>query len=283
VQVNVLGPLAVSSRDRIETPKASMLRKVLALLAVHIDRMVRTEELKRELWGADEPTSSTSTLHTYISQLRKFLAETCEADVAWVSRNLLVTEPGGYILQAPAGNPDLVRFEERVSAGYAALAAGKPYAAIDHLGGIVRDWDGAALTNVVHGPALSAVVARLGQQWLSAAEDYFSLELQAGRHQRILGELTGVALARPLNERLHGLLITALQRSGQRAAALACYRELRARLVDELGLEPTMELERIHRAVLSTDPGRLHPASPAARPTTAQSPPPLRPPVRQSP
>jgi DNA-binding SARP family transcriptional activator len=282
VQVNVLGPLAVVSRDRIETPKASMLRKVLALLAVHADRMVRTGELKRELWGADEPASSTSTLYTYISQLRKFLAEVCDVDVPWVSGNLLVTEPGGYILRGPAGSPDFVRFEERVSAGYAALAAGKPYAAIEHLGGIVHDWDGVALTNVVHGPALSAVVARLGQQWLSAAEDYFSLELQAGRHQRILGELTGVASAHPLNERLHGLLITALQRSGQRAAALSCYRELRARLVHELGLEPTAELERIHRAVLSTDLGRPHATAPAARPTTAQTRSPLQPPVRQN-
>jgi tetratricopeptide (TPR) repeat protein len=64
----------------------------------------------------------------------------------------------------------------------------------------------------------------------------------------------------------------ALYRSGRQGEALRAYRAFRDMLVEELGIEPTPELQRLQRAILAADP-RLEPplpgdpinAAPAAR------------------
>ena len=46
----------------------------------------------------------------------------------------------------------------------------------------------------------------------------------------------------------------ALYRSGRQAEALAAYRDARATLVEELGLEPGEELSELQRRILVHDP-----------------------------
>ena len=58
----------------------------------------------------------------------------------------------------------------------------------------------------------------------------------------------------PLAERLAGMLMTAWYRSGRQAEALQVFRDLRDRLVRELGVEPGDELQRLHQRLLSGDP-----------------------------
>ena len=60
--------------------------------------------------------------------------------------------------------------------------------------------------------------------------------------------------AHPLRERLRGRLMLALYRSGRQADALAAYRDTRAFLADELGLEPGEELRRLERLMLEQSP-----------------------------
>ncbi len=50
---------------------------------------------------------------------------------------------------------------------------------------------------------------------------------------------------------LHGQLIRVLARSGRRSEAMETYRDLRTRLVDELGVEPSHELQQLYLALLS--------------------------------
>ena len=60
-----------------------------------------------------------------------------------------------------------------------------------------------------------------------------------GRHADVVGELETLVAEHPLRERPRGLLMTALYRSGRQAEALEAYRDARAMLVDELGIEPS--------------------------------------------
>jgi DNA-binding SARP family transcriptional activator len=85
-----------------------------------------------------------------------------------------------------------------------------------------------------------------------------------------VAELEELVAAQPLSERLGGLLVRALARSGRQADALGAYQRLRARLADELGIDPSPELQAVHVAVLR---GELTPAAPAG-PRAPTAPPP---------
>ena len=70
------------------------------------------------------------------------------------------------------------------------------------------------------------------------AEAYYDYELALGRHREILSELSALVAGEPLRERPVGQLMLALYRSGRQTDALARYRQTRAVLDRELGLEP---------------------------------------------
>jgi predicted ATPase len=91
----------------------------------------------------------------------------------------------------------------------------------------------------------------------------------------VLGELERLVRDYPYRERLRGQLMLALYRTGRQAEALAAYRAARSALVDELGIEPSVELRQLHEAILAqdgallqTDPGQ--PAAPAGASATTE-------------
>lgn len=85
---------------------------------------------------------------------------------------------------------------------------------------------------------------------MGALEECLDLEARLGRHVQLVPELTALIGAYPFRERLRGLLMTVLHRSGRQAEALAAYREARRFLVEELGSEPGDELQQVHRQIL---------------------------------
>ena len=78
-------------------------------------------------------------------------------------------------------------------------------------------------------------------------------ELAVGRHREIVAELQAWVAEHPLDERLRGHLMLALYRGGRQADALAVYREGRALLVEDLGIEPSRELRELERLILTQD------------------------------
>ncbi|MGH3126966.1 MAG: BTAD domain-containing putative transcriptional regulator, partial [Gaiellaceae bacterium] len=66
-------------------------------------------------------------------------------------------------------------------------------------------------------------------------------------------ELESLSVAHPYQEKLAGQLMLALYRSGRQADALEAYRRIRARLDDDLGLEPSQELRDLESAILRHD------------------------------
>jgi tetratricopeptide (TPR) repeat protein len=97
---------------------------------------------------------------------------------------------------------------------------------------------------------------------MTAIEDRITADLEHGRHDQLLPELTGLVHGHPTNERLCGQLMMTLYRLGRQAEALAVYRECRERLAEELGVDPGPELSELHRSILrgaggATDPGAV--------------------------
>ena len=108
-------------------------------------------------------------------------------------------------------------------------------------------------------------------------EDRVEADLAAGATDRLVAELEELVAGHPLSERLGGQLVRALALRGAQADALGAYARLRARLADELGIDPSPELQALHVAVLR---GELAPTAPATPPAGRR---PNRPPARRWP
>jgi hypothetical protein len=97
-------------------------------------------------------------------------------------------------------------------------------------------------------------IRRLDELRVAALELAIDGELAAGRQREVVGELDVLVAEHPLRERLHTQRMLALYRCGRRAQALDAYRQARSVLVEEIGVEPGLELRRLHEAILRQDP-----------------------------
>jgi DNA-binding SARP family transcriptional activator len=87
-------------------------------------------------------------------------------------------------------------------------------------------------------PWAQLAAARLEELRLTAVEALAEWRLAAGEHARLVGELEGLVAVQPMRERLRGLLMVGLYRSGRQADALAVYQQAREVLAEELGIDP---------------------------------------------
>ncbi|MBU5944495.1 AfsR/SARP family transcriptional regulator [Streptomyces sp. PAM3C] len=259
MDIGILGSLAVGERGVSITPTAPKPRQVLALLALHADQVVTVGTLTEELWGAAPPRSARPTLQTYILQLREHIAcalrqgegggagQRCAKDV-------LLTVPGGYLLKGGQGASDLRDFERLAGLGYRAMDAGDYAGAAARLSEALELWSGPALADVHAGVHLATEIRRLEESRLCALDQRIEADLRLGRHRELLAELTVLVSRYPTHESLCGQYMLALHRSGRRGEALNAYRQLRARLVRSLGLEPSAALAKLQRSILVSGP-----------------------------
>lgn len=70
----------------------------------------------------------------------------------------------------------------------------------------------------------------------------------------MVGDLESLVSSHPLRERLWGQLMLALYRSGRQADALRAYQRVRQLLGEELGIEPSDELQRLEEEILLQAP-----------------------------
>ena len=104
---------------------------------------------------------------------------------------------------------------------------------------------------------------------MTTQTELLEAELELGRHAQLVGELELLVAAHPYQERLRGLLMLALYRSGRQAEALAAYQDARRVLSEELGLEPGEALRDLETAILRQDESLSSGAGrDAPRPTT---------------
>src|SRR5215207_6526397 len=224
---------------------------LLAKLLLHPNQVVSTEELIVAVWGEEPPPTVKQSLQNHVAALRKSI----EAGNGAGPPRTLVTRDPGYLLRVDPERLDLHRFQRLDREGREALAAGDPARAADLLRQALALWRGPALADV----AASADVAwpeLVGVEELQVAstEARIEAELALGRHHELVAELEALVRLYPLREHLHGQLMLALYRSGRQADALAAYRAARKVLVDELGIEPSVGLQRLEQAILAQDP-----------------------------
>jgi DNA-binding SARP family transcriptional activator len=251
VEVNLLGTLDVSVNGISIVPTAGKPRQVLSLLALNAGQLVTVPTLVEELWGAAAPRSAVSTIQTYILALRKRIAS-CLPTGRTV-RNILATRPRGYSLDIAVDDVDVHRYQALGASGQRALESGDHETASKLLGAALDIWRGPALADVHTGLRLDIEVTRLEQTRLTMLESRIEADLRLGRYHHLLAELAEFTARYPMHEKMCAHYMTALHICGMKWRALEAFRNLRATLVRELGIEPSIQVQRLQRAILSAD------------------------------
>ncbi|MEP6799828.1 MAG: BTAD domain-containing putative transcriptional regulator [Lapillicoccus sp.] len=272
LRMGILGPLEVHRGASLLALGGRQQRAVLALLVLDRGRTVSVDRIADALWGDRPPPSYVTTVQTYVSHLRAAL----EPDrPKGGPAEVLVSSPGGgYRLDVPADAVDVARFEELTARGRAAMDAGDPRAAAANLGEALALWRGEVLSDLSDLDGVKPVAARLTEAHLAVSEDWAAAQLALGQHGAVVPELGALTEAHPLRERLWALRMLALYRSGRQADALAAYQDVRHRLDDQLGVQPSQELRTLYERILHQDRALDHPSeaalpAPLSDPTAA--------------
>lgn len=248
----LLGPIEGRLGDEPIALGGVRQRALLALLLLRVNEVVSRDRLIDELWQDHAPESAANALAALVARLRRALPD-----------GTLVTISGGYSAKVDPEAIDVHRFEQLVDEGSLALARGEPGAAATQLREALALWRGTPLADLVYEAFAEPVILRLEEVRLGALESRIEADLRLGRHTEVIAELQSLLLLHPLRERLRGQLMLALYRSGRQAEALETYREGRRLLLDELGIDPSPELQELERAILRQDSELGSPAFPA--------------------
>jgi WD40 repeat protein/DNA-binding SARP family transcriptional activator len=241
MRFQVLGPLEAwegGGRLALGGPKQ---RLVLAQLLLRANQVVPADRLIDQVWGEEPPDAARSALQAYVSRLRRSLGA-----------GRLQGRPPGYVLAAAPEEVDVLGFEDLVGQARRRAAA-EPQAAVRLLDEALALWRGPALADLAAEPSLGPELVRLEELRLAASEERIDALLALGRHGEVVAELERLTKEHPLRERLWGQLVLALYRSGRQAEALGAYQQARQTLAEELGIDPSPALQRLHEQVLRQD------------------------------
>ena len=235
-EFSVLGPLE-ARRDGTTLPLGGKRqRTLLAYLLLRRNQVVPREQLIDAVWGETPPASGTNSLQVAVHGLRGLLGhDRVRADRA------------GYQLVIAPGELDLDEFER------AADRARRGTATAAELRTALSLWRGVAASDT-YPSRVRNELARLDELRVFLLEERIDADLAAGRHAGLVVEIESLLAESPYRERLHGQLLVALYRTGRQADALEAYAAARRMFVDDLGIEPGLELRNLEARILRQDP-----------------------------
>ena len=246
----------VAAHDRLGRPltiPGVKARALLALLVMRANHHVPTDQLEDELWDGAPPRGARSTIQAHVCRLRSVLGATGGSAT-------LEGGAGGYELGVDPAAVDVHRFESLAGQGSQLLAQHAKEAA-DLCARALDEWRGPALQDVRQVPALYLEAQRLDELRLATIETRLSAELEVGGHGMVVGSLQRLVEEHPYRERLRGLLMVALYRSGRQVEARRAYRA-GYRALAEIGVQPGHELRALEEAISREDPAlNLQPLS----------------------
>ena len=260
------GDLVVRTSDGEQVLRRRRERDTLAVLLA-VRAPVSADRLLAEVWDSGAALGS---LQAVVSRLRDAVEP---HRTARGENRCLVSSSAGYAVRADVADVDTWWFEDLATG---CLTATRPEEALALFEQADALWTGEPYADC-SADAVDAARARLVDLRTSSAERAAQALLDLGRPEQV-----GLLLARhveehPFRERLYALLALAHYRCGRQSEALATLRDLRARLADELGVDPTPEVRRLETDLLRQDasldgPAPTAPTAPTATPTPTSPP-----------
>jgi DNA-binding SARP family transcriptional activator/tetratricopeptide (TPR) repeat protein len=240
MRFSILGPLSVTDAGDNVPITAGRDRVVLAMLLLNPNRILSPDELIDAIWGESPPATARGQLQTCVSRLRRILPP-----------GAITTDPAGYGLSLGPDDLDAEVFGRLITSARATTDEDRARQLYQQA---LDLWRGSALAGT-ESDAVRHAAAVLDEKRAVAIEDWAETELSVNGARELTAGLTAELAALverfPLRERLRGQLMLSLHRSGRQADALAEYRRARQLLRDELGIEPSPELQELHRRLLA--------------------------------
>jgi DNA-binding SARP family transcriptional activator len=253
MEFEILGPLRVRQGEQPVQLSAPMPRRVLAVLLTRANTPVPVDVLVDALWAGQRDPRAAKKLQLHVHRLRRVLGDPAR----------IRFEHGGYLLRVHPGELDAERFESALAES---TDTAQPARAAVLLRRALRSWRGDPFSDIIDLPLLRAEADRLTERRLTALAQLYVAEMACGHANTIIPELVELAARHPMREQLQGLLMTALYQAGRQVEALEVYQRTRGALVEQLGLEPGNELQRLEHAILTGDPLLEAPTTPSITP-----------------
>jgi len=233
---SVLGELTVLV-DGLETaPPNGNLARLLGALLLSPGDPVSEKRLLELTWGPDK--GSRHALQCAISRLRTWL-DGLDVGVLRLGQ--------AYQLPVDADRVDIGRFWAHVRCGRRST---DPASRLQHLCSALGEWRGAVLGGHVAELTGDPVVRLVERTRVESACELADLALRLRRPAHVLGALLDVADHAPYDEALHARVVRLLYSCGRRAEAVREAERVRARLAEDLGLDPSQELRTAHAYAL---------------------------------
>lgn len=246
VIVRVFGGMGLASAEGPLSIGGPRQRKLLALLALRNGSVASIDWLAEFLWDdADRPENAAPAIRTYMSRLRQALPGGAKG---WLS-----TESPGYLLNAPSSALEHLQFRELRAQATSARSDDDPLAAMRLLDEALALWRGAPFRELEDSDVARAPVEQLHLDRLEMLEERWESALALGRHTQITGELAVFAGEHRLRDRATRQYALALHRSGRSSEGLRAIAAHREFLLDEAGLDPSLEMLTLERAILDGD------------------------------
>lgn len=250
----VLGPIEVRHGDQEVAVGRRKERAVLALLLAAANRTVALDRIVDTLWGDEPPDQAISSLHAYISNLRRRL-EPDRPPRSPASR--LVTRPPGYALVVEPEEVDAHLFESIVADSSRVGRAGDLREAERLMTEALNLWRGPAYGEFGDEPFAIPEVVRLEELRAATIEDRMEIRLALGMTAVVVAEAEALVSASPTRERAWGHLMLGLYQSGRQTEALQAYQRCRLALAEQSGVDPGIDLQRLEGRILAQDPDLL--------------------------
>lgn len=245
MEFRVLGPLDLRLGGETVALGGGKQRAVLAVLLLRAGEVVPVERLVDEVWGDEPPPSAAHTLESYVSRLRQLFNGRGPR---------LVRQGAGYTIELGSATLDAMGFVELQERASLAAAMEEHADVVALTAAALGMWRGPALADVALTSAGRAEADRLEELRLRTYELRFDAELALGRQEQAIGELQKLVAQNPYRERFVAQLMLALYRCGRHAEALEVYEQTRRRLDDDLGLQPSTDLQQLSGQIVRQDP-----------------------------
>lgn len=255
VEVRVLGPLEIWVDGEQLALGGGKQRAVLAALLLRAGEVVPVERLVDEVWGDDPPPSAPHTLESYVSRLRQRL-NGCGPQLS--------RRGAGYSIDLGAATFDAGVFRALHESASLAAAVENHADVVALTSDALALWRGPALADAPLASAGRVEADRFEELRLHTYELRFDAQLALGRHEPAIGELQTLVAQNPYRERFVAQFMLALYRAGRHAEALDVYERMRRRLDEDLGLQPSADLQGLSGQIVRQDPSLRRSAPPVA-------------------